>query len=90
MRQMKLNTTLAASALMSLTVPFCGCGGGSQALPTTPAAQNASVIGQYDLVLTSKNGQGTNIYTDFVQTGTTFAGAANTLVCPRRMIRPNA
>jgi hypothetical protein len=42
-----------------------------------------SVTGQYNLVLTSTKGQGTtNIYTDFTQTGTTFTGTANTLVCP--------
>jgi len=42
-----------------------------------------SVTGQHNLVLTSTNGRGTtNIYTDFTQTGTTFTGAANTLVCP--------
>jgi hypothetical protein len=86
MQRMKRNTTLAAIVLMSLTVTFAGCGGGSLAppmTPTTPVAQNARVTGQYNLVLTSTNGQGTtNIYTDFTQTGTTFAGAANTLVCP--------
>jgi hypothetical protein len=41
-----------------------------------------SIAGQYNLVLTSTNGQGTtNIYTDFTQTGATFTGAASTLVC---------
>jgi hypothetical protein len=62
-----------------------GCGGVKTPAPTaTPAvAQDANVVGQYDLVLTSTNGHGTtNIYTNFTQTGTTFAGAANTLVCP--------
>lgn len=63
-----------------------GCGGGSNYSSTPsspPAAQEASLTGQYNLVLTSTNGHGTtNIYTDFTQTGTTFAGAANTLVCP--------
>ena len=66
-----------------------GCGGGStysstpaSPPPTTPAAQDASVHGQYNLVLTSTAGQGmTVIYTDFTQTGGTFAGAGNTLVC---------
>jgi hypothetical protein len=62
----------------------CGCGGGSTP-STTPVVspQDATVIGQYDLVLTSTNGHGsTNVYTDFSQTGATFTAAANTLVCP--------
>src|SRR6202521_5556984 len=62
-----------------------GCGGGytPTLTPTTPAAQNAVVSGQFNLLLTSTNGHGTtNIYTDITQTGTTFTGAANTLVCP--------
>jgi hypothetical protein len=89
MQRMRHNTVLAAVVLMSLAVAFTGCGGGSQAplttpaAPSTPAAQNVSVTGQYNLVLTSTKGQGTtNIYTNFTQTGTTFTGAANTLVCP--------
>jgi hypothetical protein len=82
-------------ASIGLVVAFAGCGGGSQALsnpaaPSTPVAQNVSVTGQYNLVLTSSNGRGTaNIYTDFTQTGTTFTGAANTLVC-RQMTCHNA
>jgi len=60
-----------------------GCGGGQTPAPTTPAAQDASVTGQYNLVLTSTNGRGKTIfYTNFTQTGKTFTGAANTLVCP--------
>lgn len=83
MQRMRQNTTLAAVVLVSVAVAFAGCGNGSQAPPTTPVAQNASVTGQYNLVLTSTDGRGTtNIYTDFTQTGTTFTGAANTLVCP--------
>ena len=89
MQRMRQSGTLAAVVLMSVAVAFAGCGGGSEARPTTPtapttsAAQNVSVTGQYNLVLASTNGRGTtNIYTDFTQTGTTFAGAANTLVCP--------
>jgi hypothetical protein len=86
---MRQNEALAAVVLMSLAVACAGCGGGSEARPTTPAvpttptAQNVSVTGQYNLVLTSTNGRGTtNIYTDFTQTGTTFTGTANALVCP--------
>lgn len=79
---MRQNEALAAVVLMSLAVACAGCGGGSAARPTTPAAQNVSVTGQYNLVLTSTTGQRrTDIYTDFTQTGTTFTGAANTLVC---------
>jgi hypothetical protein len=82
-QRIRQNTTLAAVLLMSVAVAFAGCGGGSEAPPTTPVVQNARVIGQYNLVLTSTDGRGTtNIYTDFTQTGTTFAGATNTLVCP--------
>jgi hypothetical protein len=74
---------LSAVVLTSIAVAFAGCGGGSQASHTTLVTQNASITGQYNLVLTSTNGQGTtNIYTDFMQTGATFTGAASTLVCP--------
>ena len=62
-----------------------GCGGGylKTSTPMNPATQNASVTGQYNLVLTSTNGRGTtNVYTDFTQNGTTIMGAASTLVCP--------
>ncbi len=60
-----------------------GCGSMNTPAPTPPSIQDATVIGQYNLVLTSTNGRGTtNIYTNFTQTGTTFTGAANTLVCP--------
>ena len=83
MQRMRQTSMLAAVVLMSVAVAVTGCGGGSLATPTTPVAQNASVTGQYNLVLTSTNGHGTtNIYTNFTQTGTKFAGAANTLVCP--------
>ena len=83
MQRMKQDSMLAAVVLMSVAVAFAGCGGGSLATPTPPVTQNASVTGQYNLVLTSTNGHGTtNIYTNFTQTGTKFTGAANTLVCP--------
>jgi len=83
MRRMRQTTTLAAVALMGLSVAFAGCGGGSQATPMTPITPSVSIVGQYNLVLTSSNGQGTtNIYTNFTQTGTTFTGAGNTLICP--------
>jgi hypothetical protein len=86
MQRMRQNTMLGAVVLVTAAVAFAGCGAGSQAAPTTPTSpvpQNVSINGQYNLVLTSTNGKGaTNIYTDFTQTGTTFTGAANTLVCP--------
>lgn len=61
-----------------------GCGGGYTPAPNPPpVAQNAVVSGQYSLRLTSTNGHGTtNINTNFTQTGKTFAGTSNTLVCP--------
>jgi hypothetical protein len=86
-----LSFPLRAIALVVVgVIVVSGCGGGStsSAPPVSPppaisGSQNASVTGQYNLVLTSTNGHGTtNIYTDFSQSGTTFTGAANTLVCP--------
>jgi len=48
----------------------------------TPITPSVSIVGQYNLVLTSTNGQGTtNIYTNFTQTGNDIYGAASTLVC---------
>lgn len=86
MRTVRQSTTLAFLASISLVVAFAGCGGGTGALPTSAVAQHVTltnVNGQYDLVLTSTNGQGTtNIYTEFTQSGTTVTGTANTLVCP--------
>src|SRR5258706_4662547 len=88
MGRMRQSTRLAVLAFISLVVAFAGCGGGSRAplttpvAPSTPAAQNASVSGQYNMVLSSSKGQGTtNVYTKFTPTGTTFSGTAKTLVC---------
>ena len=51
--------------------------------PTNPAAEDAKVTGQYNVVLKSTKGLGTtDIYANFTQAGKTFVGAANTLVCP--------
>lgn len=65
---------------------FAGCGGASSTSPMTPvspATQNVSVAGQYNLVLTSGGGHGTtSIYAHFTQSGETFTGNGNTLVCP--------
>jgi hypothetical protein len=87
MQGTKQATTLASVVCVTLAATLMGCGGGSQASapPTSPlpAAQNVSVTGQYNLVLTSTKGNGTtNIYTYFNQTGSTFTGATDTLVCP--------
>jgi hypothetical protein len=60
-----------------------GCGGATSPPPPTLTNPNASITGQYNLVLTSTNGHGTtNIYTNFTQTGAAITGAASTLVCP--------
>ena len=89
MQRMRKSTKLGLFASINLAIAFAGCGGGSQApssastAPASPAAANATVTGQYNLLLTSTNGRGTtSIYTDFTQTGTTFTGAVTTLVCP--------
>jgi len=86
-----LRSHLRAIALIVVAANLpCGCGGGSSSsttssppLFTPPVAQDARVAGQYNLVLTSTSGRGTtNIYSNFTQSGTTFTGAVNTLVCP--------
>lgn len=63
-----------------------GCGSTNSSTPT-PSIQNASVTGPYNLVLTPMNGHGTtNIYTRFIQTGTSFTGTGNTLACPSNAV----
>jgi hypothetical protein len=69
--------------LLAVLAAGCGTMQTSTLTPTNPAAQDAKVTGQYNLVLTSTNGLGTtDIYANFTQTGKTFVGAANALVCP--------
>jgi len=69
--------------LFALLAAGCGSMQTSTLTPTSPAAQDVKVTGQYNLVLTSTNGLGTtSIYANFTQTGKTFVGEANTLVCP--------
>lgn len=83
MRRLRQCGKLVLLAYIGLAVAFAGCGGGSMAPSPTPTIQNATVTGQYNLVLTSTNGHGTtNIYTNFSQTGGTLIGAPSTLVCP--------
>lgn len=82
---------LCASSVLveaAVALALAGCGGYSGQTPRNnpapnPASANVNINGRYNLVLTSTNGHGTtNIYTNFTQTGNTFTGAANTLVCP--------
>lgn len=73
--------------LLLFALLAAGCGGMETPAPTSPVTApvtpDASVMGPYDVVLTSTSGHGTtNIYADFKQTGTTLTGGANTLVCP--------
>ena len=84
MQQPKLNTKVPAAVLIGVVAAFfAGCGGGSSTSNMAPSTQNASVAGQYNLVLMSAGGHDTTtIYVDFTQTGATFAGGTNTLVCP--------
>jgi len=70
-------------ALFALLAAGCGGGYTPTVTPVAPALQNAVVTGQYTIILTSTNGhETTNIYSNFTQTGKTFTGSANTLVCP--------
>src|ERR1700730_2557553 len=79
------------AVLIALAISFStGCGSTTISPPnslggqTSPPTQSLlTVSGQYDLVLTSTSGRGTTtIYTNFAQTGGTFTGAPNALVCP--------
>src|SRR5208282_5748850 len=80
MRQLRFDTKVRAAVLILLTGAFfAGCGGGSSTSQMAPSTQNASVVGQYNLVLTSADGHDTtSIYANFTQTGTAFTGNANT------------
>ena len=68
-----------------------GCGGGYLQTPApvttpTPGPQNSILNGRYDIFLTSTNGNDpTSIFTNFTLTGTTFTGAANSVVCPKAL-----
>jgi hypothetical protein len=77
--------------LTALALSFStGCGSTTTSATNSPGGQPSqptqsllTFSGQYDLVLTSTSGRGTTtIYTNFAQTGGTFTGAPNTLVCP--------
>ena len=59
----------------------------------TPAESipNATITGQYDLILTSMNGHGTtNIYTSFTETGASLTGELEIRLPAHRIIRRNA
>ena len=72
--------------LLALFASGCGSGYIETSTPSTtppPTPQNANLTGRYDVFLTSTNGNGpTFIFTNFTRTGTTFTGAANSVVCP--------
>ena len=74
--------------ITNIAIVLGGCGGSPLSPSAAPSAPpsvptNASVNGRYDVALTSTNGRGTTlIYTNFTQTGATFTGAENTVVCP--------
>jgi hypothetical protein len=75
--------TILTVLMISFSAGCGGSGGVIASQASAPAAPIVSIAGQYHLVLTSSNGRGTTyIYTDFAQTGATFTGAPNTLVCP--------
>ncbi len=72
--------------MLTFALLLAGCGAANTPTPApapTPSVPDATITGQYNLVLTSTNGHGSiNLYTDFAQTEKTFTGAATTLVCP--------
>ena len=75
---------LCFAEVILTTVLSVGCGG-MNSTQVTPAESipNATITGQYDLILTSMNGHGTtNIYTSFTETGASLTGAGNTVACP--------
>lgn len=84
MRQLRFDLRVRAAVLILLATAFlAGCGGGSSMSQMTTATPNASVAGPYNVVLTSTAGnETTSIYANFTQTGGTFTGDANTLLCP--------
>jgi hypothetical protein len=79
----------AMKEIVLLALFASGCGGGytpttpsTTTPPPTPGTQNALLTGRYDIFLTSTNGNDpTSIFTNFTRTGTTFTGAANSVVC---------
>lgn len=82
MRQTRPNGLLAAVVLMSSAAGLPGCGEHGQSSVNSPAPQKVILSGQYNLVLNSATGQGVaTVYATLTQTGTTFAGTADTVVC---------
>ena len=82
---------MTMTQIVLLALFASGCGGGytetstpSGTQPPTPSTQNAILTGRYDIFLTSTNGNDPrSIFTNFTRTGTTFKGAANSVVCPK-------
>ncbi|MGB2662832.1 MAG: hypothetical protein WAK48_02435 [Candidatus Acidiferrum sp.] len=71
--------------MLTFALLLAGCGAANTPTPApapAPSVPDATITGQYNLVLTSTNGHGTiNFYTNFTQTEKTFTGSATTLVC---------
>jgi hypothetical protein len=85
---------LGATALaIAAVIGVWGCGGGyiktspPSATPS-PTPQSGFLTGRYDIFLTSTSGTDPrSIFTNFTLTGTTFTGAANSIVCPKDLSR---
>ena len=81
------------SKIVLLALFASGCGGGytttlppSTTPPPAPTTQNVGLTGRYDIFLSSTNGNDpTSIFTNLTQTGTTFTGAANSVVCHKAL-----
>lgn len=70
--------------LFLLAVLLTGCQSMSKSGTVTP---DATVSGPYTITLTStNNGPSESIYTDFTQTGSTFAGSNTTLACESNQV----
>ena len=77
-----MRLSLTYLLLGGVAIGLVGCGSASYAPPTTTTAQNATVNGQFNVVLTSTIGGGTtNVYTELTQNGGTLTGSEDTLVC---------
>src|SRR4030095_15015969 len=74
-------------ALLALFASGCGSGYLQTPAPVTPPTSGPPdhiLNGRNDIFLFSTNGNDqTSIFTNFTRTGTTFTGAANSVVCPK-------